>query len=72
MTTPHHAQERVTVNLTQRASAALAEAMELTGDTKTDCLNKALLVYAMVRKAQQEGGALYLRNDGELERVRFL
>jgi hypothetical protein len=69
---PH--MERVTVNLTARASQALRESVELTGDTKTDTINRALLIYAFLQGVMQEGGAVYTRESdaAELERVRFL
>jgi hypothetical protein len=66
--------ERVTVNLTARSSQALDEAVHLSGDTKTDAINRAVQLYAFVEKIINEGGAVYLRHsqDGELERLRFL
>ncbi|MCW2913795.1 MAG: hypothetical protein JWN52_1863 [Actinomycetia bacterium] len=69
---PH--MERVTVNLTARASDALRESVELTGDTKTDTINRALLIYAFLQSVMQGGGAVYTRGSdtAELERVRFL
>jgi hypothetical protein len=71
---PRPQMERVTVNLTARASEALKESVELTGDTKTDTINRALLIYAFLQGVMQEGGAVYTRggDTGELERVRFL
>jgi hypothetical protein len=71
---PRSHMERVTVNLTARASEALRESVELTGDTKTDTINRALLVYAFLQRVMREGGAVYTRGSGaaELERVRFL
>ena len=69
---PH--MERVTVNLTARASDALRDSVELTGDTKTDTINRALLIYAFLQSVMQGGGAVYTRGSdaAELERVRFL
>ncbi|MEV4253912.1 hypothetical protein AB0J52_12185 [Spirillospora sp. NPDC049652] len=68
------ARERVTVNLTAKGAAALTELMRLTGDTKTDVINRALGVYAYLESVTQEGGKVYVREqDGsDLERVRFL
>src|SRR4051794_1094496 len=43
--------ERVTVNLTPRASEALREAVELSKDSKTDTINRALQVYAFVLRS---------------------
>jgi hypothetical protein len=65
--------ERVTVNLTVRSVEALEGLVSLTGDTKTDAINKALQVYSYLQNLMNTGGALYVREaDGaELERLRF-
>ena len=42
--------ERITVNLTPRSSSALDLAVELTGDTKTDTINRAIQIYAYLEK----------------------
>jgi hypothetical protein len=64
--------ERVTVNLTKKSSDALAEAVRLGQDSKTDTINKALQVYALLQQVEADGGAIYLREqaDAELERLR--
>lgn len=66
--------ERITVNLTEKSSEALADAVRITTDNKTDTINKALQVYLLLQRVQAEGGALYLREkvDAELERLRIL
>jgi hypothetical protein len=66
--------ERITVNLTEKSSEALAEAIRVTRDSKTDCINKALQLYALLQSVQADGGALYMRekSDAELERLRVL
>lgn len=66
--------ERVTVNLNGKASAALASAAHLTQESKTDIINRALQLYALLHEAQARGGAAYLRErqDAELERLRIL
>lgn len=66
--------ERVTVNLTQKSSEALAAAVDLTRDSKTDSINKALQLYALLQNVQAKGGAIYLREavNAELERLRVL
>jgi hypothetical protein len=66
--------ERVTVNLNGRASDALERAVRITGESKTDSINRALIIYAMLHEAQASNGAVYLRADGnaELERLRIL
>jgi hypothetical protein len=63
---------RVTVNLTQRSWQALHQAVKLTGDSKTDTINRAIQMYAYVENVRQEGGELYVRtSDKELERLVF-
>ncbi len=64
--------ERVTVNLTGRASRALELATELTGDTKTDTINRALQVYAYMEQVTAHGGSIYVREtgDSDLERLK--
>lgn len=66
--------ERVTVNLTEKAAQAMGEIVEITGDNKTDSINRALIIYAEFVRVIQDGGAVYLREAGarEPERVRFL
>ena len=66
--------ERVTVNLTARASTALELATKLTGDSKTDTINRALQVYALIEQITAKGGSIYIReaSDSELERVLML
>lgn len=65
--------ERITVNLTPKAAEALDRAVKLTGDSKTDSVNRALLVYAYLEKVMQDGGCIYLKpdKDAELERLHF-
>lgn len=65
--------ERVTVNLTARASRALYLATELAGGTKTDTINRALQIYAYMQQVTADGGSVYLREspDSELERLRI-
>ncbi|WAU78381.1 hypothetical protein O1Q96_00600 (plasmid) [Streptomyces sp. Qhu-G9] len=64
--------ERVTVNLAPAASHALEHAAALTGDSKTDTINRALQIYAMLADAVDQGAAVYVRSpDGELERQRL-
>jgi hypothetical protein len=65
--------ERLTVNLTARASRALQEVTELTGDSKTDSINRALQVYAYLEKVSANGGAIYVREskDSELQLLKM-
>lgn len=66
--------ERVTVNLTPRSVASLDRLVEITGDSKTDSINKSLQIYAYIQQLLQSGGALYVRepDSEELERLRIL
>jgi hypothetical protein len=65
--------ERVTVNLVARASRALQLASDLTGDSKTDSINRALQVYAYLEEINSRGGAVYVREspDSELQLVKM-
>jgi hypothetical protein len=65
--------ERLTVNLTARSSQALEDAVQLTGDTKTDTINKALQLWSHVQRLINSGGAVYFReaSNSDLERVHF-
>ena len=66
--------ERVTVNLIPRASDALSEGTELTGYSKTDFINRAIMAYAYFEDLMSTGGAVLVREPGndELSMVRFL
>lgn len=59
----HGPLERVTVNLTPRAARALEQAGQITGDTKTDTINRALQVYAYLEQVTRDGGAIYVRES---------
>jgi hypothetical protein len=65
--------ERITVNLIARASRALQKVSELTGDSKTDSINRALQVYAYLEEVTAQGGAVYVRESAgaELERLKM-
>lgn len=69
----HGPLERVTVNLTARASRALDQAAKITGDTKTDTINRALQVYAYLEQITNDGGVIYVREspDGEPQLVKI-
>lgn len=58
---------RLTVNLTPRAAAALDRAAELSGDNRTDTINRALSVYAWIEGVRADGGAIYVRQAGDTE-----
>ena len=65
--------ERVTVNLVARASRALQRVVDITGDSKTDALNRAIQVYAYLEEIESNGGDIYVRTsrDGELQLVKM-
>jgi hypothetical protein len=65
--------ERITVNLIARASRALQKVAELTGDTKTDSINRAIQIYAYLEEVSSRGGAIYVKEsaDSELERLKM-
>ena len=55
--------ESVTVNLTHRASLALESAARLTGDSKTDTINRALQIYAFLEEIVVNGGAILVQES---------
>jgi hypothetical protein len=59
--------ERITVNLVLRAARALQMVSALTGDSKTDCINRAIQVYAYLVEIGSHGGAVYVREDKDSE-----
>ncbi|WP_073487631.1 hypothetical protein [Streptoalloteichus hindustanus] len=63
----------MTVNLTPRSSKALEQTVALTGDSKTDTINRALQVYAFLEELMQSGGSVHVRQspDGELQLLRI-
>jgi hypothetical protein len=65
---------RVTVNLTSRVYDALEEACAKTGDTKTDTINRAILVYQLIHRLSEEGGGTLtlISQDGTRERLHLL
>jgi hypothetical protein len=65
--------ERITVNLTPRSSSALDLVVALTGDTKTDTINRAVQIYAYLAEIADSGGSVHVRHapGAEVERLRF-
>lgn len=65
--------ERVTVNLTPGAHRALERAVRITGDTRTDTINRALQVYAYLEEIMAGSGSIYVRTapDAEPQRLRI-
>lgn len=66
--------ERVTVNLTARASRALQQLSDLTDDTKTDSINRAIQIYAYLEEITSRGGTIYVKDSGsdQVERLKLL
>jgi hypothetical protein len=65
--------ELVTVNLTARAALALDVAIGLTGDTRTDIINRALQVYAFLQQVAAHSRPIYVGETAgsKAERVTF-
>jgi hypothetical protein len=65
--------ERITFNLVPRASRALQMLSALTGDSKTDSINRAIQVYAYLEEVGSNGGAVYVREgkDSELQLLKM-
>lgn len=64
---------RVTVNLTPRAAHALDLAAELSKDSKTDTINRAIQVYAYLEQINVRGGAIYIQEseNSKMKEVKF-
>lgn len=64
--------ERINLNLTAKGSQALNDCVALTGETKTDTINKALQLWSHLQALLDRGGTVYFREpDGDLERIHF-
>jgi len=65
---------KLTVNLVARAVAALDDVALLTGDTKTDSVNRAIQVYAFLEREQRTRGKriFLIDDDNKMERVQLL
>ena len=55
------------MNLTGRAAQALEVAAQLTGDSKTDTINRALQIYAYMEQLTARGGSIYVREAANSE-----
>lgn len=60
---------RLTVNLIPRASRALTLATEITEDSKTDVINRAIQFYAFAEHVIANGGEILIREDGKVSKV---
>ena len=65
--------ERVTVNLVARASQALQRVSDITGDSKTDSINRAIQIYAYLEDITSRGGSIYVREsaNSEIQRLKM-
>jgi acyl-CoA reductase-like NAD-dependent aldehyde dehydrogenase len=65
---------RLTVNLTERAHAALVASAKLTGHTKTDTCNRALIINQWLEELTHNGGSVYVEEKpGEkLQKVKIV
>jgi hypothetical protein len=64
---------RLTINLVPRAYAAMLLASEITGDSRTDTVNRAVQLYAYVEHVIKEGGDILIRDkNGETSRIKML
>src|SRR5690348_9502190 len=65
---------RVTVNLNRQAMQALESVGGATGYSKTDTINRALQVYAIVQELmQRNGGVLQVTHEsGAVERIHIV
>jgi len=65
---------RVAANFTPRAMEALEALAAKTGDSKTDVLNRSVLVYQVFLELVERGGGTLtvLNPDGSEEHLRFL
>lgn len=67
-------QVRLTVNVLAKADAALTEAALITGESRTDCVGRALLLYAELHRIQAANGVVYVQEapGAPMARLRVL
>lgn len=64
---------RLTVNLTERAHEALETTARLTRRSKTDTVNRALIVNQWLEELTHNGGSIYIEEKpGELQKVKIV
>lgn len=75
-TPPRRRLKRETVNLTPRSADALELAVQLSGDNKTDTINRSIQVLAYLLHVKEQGGDVLVRDNQEhgsvTERLEFL
>ncbi|MFI9253699.1 hypothetical protein [Streptomyces sp. NPDC053069] len=64
---------RATVNLTPKSVRAIKQAADLTGDTRTDIINRSVQIYGEIQQVLSNGGELYVRpeKDADLQQLRI-
>jgi len=60
---------KVTFNLKPRAKAALDQIVAMTGEARTDAINDALRLYAMVLQAGPDAKLYIKPRNGDMERI---
>lgn len=68
---PSPAELRLAMNLSPRAFTALSEIRRLTGDSKTEAVNKAIQTYLILQRAQAAGGGACIRDAENAEPVQY-
>jgi hypothetical protein len=63
---------RVTANFVPRSMAALEEVSARTGDSRTDILNRAVLVYKAFLEMSVDDVLTVIGPDGTQEKIRFI
>ncbi|MET0417286.1 MAG: hypothetical protein ABW022_14840 [Actinoplanes sp.] len=64
---------KLTANMNERSMTALAAAAETTGFSRTDCLNRAIQLYAYIEKLRRDGGRLLVQNpEGKTQTLDIL
>lgn len=61
---------KISLNMIPRAVAAIEQAADITGDSRTDVINRAVQLYAFTEAIQHAGGFLMVHNpDGTTYRL---
>lgn len=69
----HHKSERYSVTLVPPSIDAIDRLVEMTGLSKTDCINRATMIRAFLDKEIREGKDLVIRTpDGTIEKIHFI
>jgi len=63
---------KVTVNLIDRAYAAVLRASSITGHSQTDTINRAVQVYDFIQTRLEEGYSLQLQRGDLVEKIELL